>query len=314
MDILIAIFYLLSGFAVLVLGGESLVKSAISIAGRLKVSPTIVGLTVIAAGTSAPELVTSILAAINETPDIAVGNVVGSNIFNILAIIGIASIIKINRVDKSLVRFEIPALIVFTILFFVFAYDRVFSTTEGYSLLLIFVLFTYLMIQRALKNKDHHFNDDVVILKNYYYDIFHLFIGMGALVIGAHLALKGGIDLGHIAGLSERIIGITIISIGTGLPELVTSAVAAHKGQDDIAISNIIGSNIMNTLLVVGATAGIMPLPVTEKILTFDFYWLIGSTALLLPLIIITKYKITRITGALLLGTYLTFISLLLIN
>jgi cation:H+ antiporter len=313
MQYLEPILYLLGGFAILIVGGESLVKAAISLAARLKVSPTVIGLTIIAAGTSAPELMTSLLAAYQEAPDIAVGNVVGSNIFNILVILGIAALIKVNVVDKSIALVELPSLIVFSLLMYFLLSDGFLSRTDG--IILIAVLIGYLIssISRARKNPASAEDmEDMTVLESLKWDIGHLVIGCLALTGGAHLALEGGISIGKLIGLSDRIIGITIISVGTGLPELATSAVAAFKGRNDIAIANVIGSNIMNTLAILGLTASIHPIVVSEQIATRDIFFMIAATVILLPLIYLNKYRIGKSSGVILIGTYVAYVTYIL--
>jgi len=314
MELFIAIVYLLIGFAILIYGGDYLVQSAVSIAARLEVSPAIIGLTIIAAGTSAPELMTSLLASQKGSPDIALGNVVGSNIFNILAILGVSSMLSKNKVPKSLLRFEIPMLILLTALFVYSLLDNQIQAWEGFVLIFFFVGFTYYAVQRARKRPQTNDNptEELEKLKNWYHDLGYLIAGIAGLVGGAQLALIGGADIGRIAGLSERIIGITILSVGTGLPELATSAVASLKGQDDIAISNVIGSNIMNTLLVVGATSAIRTIPVSNEILNHDVIWMTFATVSLLPILILNKRAIGRRLGAAMTLSYIAYISSLI--
>ncbi|MCB0415944.1 MAG: hypothetical protein KDD50_16520, partial [Bdellovibrionales bacterium] len=169
MEILVALFYLLSGFAILILGGEFLVKSAVSIAARLDVSPAVIGLTIIAAGTSAPELMTSILASLKGTNDIAVGNVVGSNIFNILAILGFAGLLKTNIVEKNMMKFDVPALILFSIIFLGFSYDNIIHRWEGILLLLAYIAFAYVAFKRS--RLDELADEEIAILKNWPTDL-----------------------------------------------------------------------------------------------------------------------------------------------
>ena len=309
MEILVALFYLLSGFAILILGGEFLVKSAVSIAARLDVSPAVIGLTIIAAGTSAPELMTSILASLKGTNDIAVGNVVGSNIFNILAILGFAGLLKTNIVEKNMMKFDVPALILFSIIFLGFSYDNIIHRWEGILLLLAYIAFAYVAFKRS--RLDELADEEIAILKNWPTDLTYLTLGLVALVGGAHISLIGGESLGRIFGLSERVIGITIISIGTGLPELATSAVAAYRGQNQIAVANVIGSNIINTLVVIGATSSILPLSVNPEILNFDMIWMFAVTVAIIPIFILNKYKIDKKLSFLLLSIYTVYLILI---
>ena len=313
MEVLLNVGQLIIGFAILIVGGEALVRSAISIAIRVKVSPLVIGLTIVAAGTSAPELITSVLASLKGSPDIAVGNVIGSNIFNILAILGIASLVRPNLIERSLKRFEIPALIGFSLLFYLAGFDEVILRWEGALGLVISVAFLWYAVRRAkAQGAALDSEEDVDVLKNVYYDMGFLIVGMLALAGGAQLALTAGETLGRLAGLSERVIGITIISIGTGLPELATSAVAALRGRNDIAVTNVIGSNIMNTLIVVGTTAVITPINISKQLIEVDAIWMIGVTLLLAPICMKPKSTIDRYTGSSLLVVYLIYLATLL--
>ncbi len=315
MDLVISISLLLAGFTILIFAGDALVKAAVSISARTKIDPATIGLTVIAAGTSAPELVTSLLAAFKNSPDIALGNVVGSNIFNILAIIGIASFIKPNKISTQSLRIELPFLIFSAIFLFILGQDLNFSRIDGSIMLLVLGLFLVYTIRAAKKRGiDTDLEEEIEILKSPFYDGLYLVVGFVGLIGGADLALRGGVQIGEYIGLSERIIGITIISVGTGLPELVTSAVAAYKGRDDIAISNVIGSNIMNTLAIIGTTSLVLPIRASEQIMNFDVYWMIAASAILLPLFYMTKRVSNRPTAGLLLGIYLTYITILIVN
>ena len=280
-----------------------------SIASRLKVSPALIGLTIIAAGTSAPELMTSIIASLKGTTDIAIGNVVGSNIFNTLAILGFAGLLKTIKIDKDMLKFDVPALILFSLIFYAFAFDKVIARYEGVLFFLIFVAFSIVAFKRSHLEEIN--TEELITLKNWSTDIIYLTLGVGALVAGAQLALMGGVSLGQIMGLSERIIGITIISIGTGLPELATSAVASYRGQNQIAVANVVGSNIMNILIVIGATSMIMPLPVNPAILSLDMIWMLAITVGLIPLFMINGFKIDKKLSVFFLGIYTLYLGVL---
>lgn len=315
MDFLIAIGYLIFGFAILLVGGETLVRAAVSLALRWKISPAVIGLTIIAAGTSAPELVTSITAALKGAPDIAFGNVVGSNIFNILAILGIASILKPNKVEPSIIKIDLPVLLISSIALIFASYNGLISRWEG-GLFLIgltgFLIFSFRMARLKGNAQSEEDVDDSQMLKNLWWDMGHLIVGLIALLGGAQLALQGGVQLGELFGLSERIIGITIISIGTGLPELATSAVAAYRGRDDIAVSNVIGSNIMNTLAIIGTTSLVHPMEASQKIVTSDCAWMVASTFIIFPILYLGRGYIRRPMGAFLIFAYVSYIGFLI--
>lgn len=313
MDLAISIGKLIFGFLILILGGEYLVRSAVSLAVRTALSTAIIGLTVVAAGTSAPELITSLLAAIEGAPDIAIGNIVGSNIFNILVIVGVASLIKPNKVGGTTLQLEWPFLMVTSIVAVVLGLDQKFNRWEAtLFLVLLYGFIGFLVWQAKTGRRNEEPDEEIQALKNVYFDILYLAIGVTCLVGGAQLALDGGIHLGRIMGLTERVIGITIISVGTGLPELATSVVAAYRGRNDIAVANVIGSNIMNTLGIIGHTALIMPMSVSKKIITFDFWWMLGATAILYPVIRFGGVTITRPQGMALILIYISYIGVLL--
>ena len=315
MELLTAFGYLIFGFAILIVGGETLVRAAVSLALRWKISPAVIGLTIIAAGTSAPELVTSITAALKGAPDIAFGNVVGSNIFNILAILGFASVLKANKVEKSTLKFDLPFLLLASIALILAAYNGLISRWEGGALLVAltgFLAFSFWMAKKEGSSSLEEEVDNSQMLKNIWWDGGHLIVGLGALLGGAQLALMGGIQLGELFGLSERIIGITIISVGTGLPELATSAVAAYRGRNDIAVSNVIGSNIMNTLAIIGTTSLVHPMMASQKIVTSDCAWMVASTFIIFPILYLGRGYIRRPMGAFLLFTYISYIGFLI--
>ncbi len=315
MEILSSLGLLLLGFFILILGGESLVRAAISISARFHVKPMIIGMTIIAAGTSAPELMTSIIASLKNSPDIALGNVVGSNIFNILAIIGLSCLIQPNRVDRSMARFEVPALIIFTLVLILACANGVVSKLEGSLFLISLAVFIFISIRRSrlYPQQSSPEDDEIVALKHWGLDVVYLIFGFIGLLFGADLALDGGIAIGRLAGLSERIIGITIISVGTGLPELATSAVAAYRGRDDIAISSIIGSNIMNILMVIGSASMIAPIIVNENILKIDSAWMMAATLCLAPALYFTGGRMGRKTGFIFFMGYISYLLFLLL-
>lgn len=315
MEELIAVSLLAGGFAILLVGGEALVKASVSLALRWKISPSLIGLTIIAAGTSAPELMTSLAASFKNTPDIALGNVVGSNIFNILAILGLASMLKPNKVESAAVRYELPFLMLASILLITFGSNGWVGRYEGIFCLISLTVFIWFSIWLARK-KGYQTEAEAEIKsspsKNIWWDLGHLILGLAALLGGAHIALEGGIQLGQLMGLSERIIGVTIISVGTGLPELATSTVAAYRGRNDIAVSNVLGSNIFNTLAIPGAVSVIEPLKASNAIIQTDSVWMMGATFVLFPIIYLGRGYISRVMGTFLLFLYVSYIGFLL--
>lgn len=295
------------GITILLIGGEALVKSSVSIASRFDISPAIIGLTIVAAGTSTPEMVTSLLASLRGAPDLAMGNIIGSNIFNILAILGIASLIKPNKIPSSMMKLEMPLLILCTLILIGLTWDLLLSPFEGIICLVALCLLFYISIYRA-KKMGLKSEESIEPLKNWKWDVGYLIVGITALITGAHLSLEGGIQLGQLIGLSERIIGITIISVGTGLPELATSAVAAYRGHNDIAFANVIGSNMMNTLGVAGIASAFHPITLSPDTGQLDSLIMLAITLLLIPIIILGKNKIERPSGLFLVLSYIGYV------
>lgn len=263
---------LLLGFVALIFGATKLVDGASAIARRLKVSDLIIGLTIVAFGTSFPELVVNVSAALKGSNDIALGNIVGSNLFNILAILGVSSLIYPLVVKHSTTWIEIPLALLSAVVVFVIASDKlidhdivsVISRGDGIVLLLFFTIFMGYVIQTALKNRHLNEPTEAPIMK-IGIAIMWVVVGLALLLIGGEAIVRSATAIAHQYGVSERIIGLTIISIGTSLPELATSVVAATKKNTDIAIANIVGSNIFNSFFILGTTACIIPITVSVE-------------------------------------------------
>ena len=303
MPIVENLFILISGFALLVLSGDKLVDTSVKIARRLKVPSSVIAVTIIAAGTSAPELVTSFIAGFKGSSDIAIGNVIGSNTFNILAVAGLSLIFQpFGRVSGTFMSWLI--LIAGSLLFFLSIQDFQISPSEAAVFLtglLCFLLYSFFSVRDD--------EDSLEYLENQSFKrtLFFFFLSIGGLVAGAELALKGGVNLGQLAGLSDRIIAITIISVGTGLPELATSIAAALKGHSDMAIANVIGSNIFNTLAIPGITASFFPLMVDQQFLNFDFYMMAAATAGIATIYFFKNHRIRRLLGVVMVGVYIAY-------
>ncbi len=308
----INIFILLIGFALLIFGGGWLVKAAVSLSLRLKVKPAVIALTIIAFGTSAPELITSSLASWQGAPDAALGNVIGSNIFNAFAVLGFSCLILSNTMEKHTRRVELPFLLFISIVTVLLGFDSTYSRPEGFLLIFLLVFFWTYSIRRARKQglsseKPSEKQEEIISLGSLQKELLFLLIGFTALAYGAHLALSSALEIGTSLGISERILGITVLSVGTGLPELITSVIAAKKGHSDIAIGNVIGSNILNLLGVLGTTVAISPMSASKDIIHSDAYWMIGSTLLILALI--HGNSISRKGGGLLSLSYIFYIA-----
>src|SRR5690606_16274499 len=256
MEILQVILYLVGGVLILSWGANFFVQSASHLARRFGISPVIIGLTVVAFGTSAPELTVSILAAIRGNTDIAMGNVIGSNIFNIAFILGICALIAPLKVSSQLIKIDIPIMVVVSFFLLWAAYDQTISRTEGFLLFTGIVLYTFLQIKLSVrsKNSQEQFKKEFSVKGNLWKDIAFLTIGLGTLIIGADLFVDGAVLGARLLGWSEAVIGLTIIAAGTSLPEVATSIAATLKGERDIAIGNVVGSNIFNILCVLGVS------------------------------------------------------------
>lgn len=312
--------FIIIGLAVLIAGAEGLVRGASSLARRLNVSPLVIGLTVVSFGTSAPELTVNLLAAFRGAPDLAVGNVVGSNIGNILLILGICALIVPLKVKSSTVWKEIPFALLGVLLLFIMGNDRLFdgvgfnalTRTDGIALLALMVIFMYYVFGLAKRGqtKAAATGTDEQEMKNYATPISLLLMigGLAGLVLGGQLLVSGATSIAEAAGLSEALIGLTIVAIGTSLPELATSVVAAVRKQADIAIGNIVGSNIFNIFFILGMTSTIIPLPISPE-LNVDIMMSIGVTILLMLFMFVWKrQRLMRYEGMIFLTIYAAYL------
>lgn len=307
-----AIFYVLLGLGFLVLGGEFLVRSASNIALALGVSPLVIGLTVVAYGTSAPELGVSLFASLQGNPEIALSNVIGSNIFNIGFILGLCAMVAPLTVNMQLLKLDVPILVLITGLVYLFALDGQLSPIEGVALFAGAVIYTTWLVwasKKESKSVNEEFSDGLPskprpkILK----DIFLALGALAVLVGGSRFLVSGATDLAKLLGVSDALIGLTIVAAGTSMPEVATSVMATVRGQKDIAIGNIIGSNIFNILLILGLSSGITSgLNVSQNILDFDMICMLALTALCYPLLVTAK-KLVRWEGAVLFSAYIAY-------
>lgn len=274
---MVQVFILAVGFFMLVKGADWFVEGAAGVARKLGISQLVIGLTIVAMGTSMPEAAVSITAALNQNAGITVGNIVGSNILNILIILGFTALITNVAIQRSTLRYEIPYMIGITIVLLVFgATSSVITATEGVILLILFVLFLLYLFVGA-KNED--MQEEAAEIPVWKCLLFMLAGGI-LVVKGSDFAVESASEIARFFGMSERFIGLTIVAFGTSLPELVTSVTAAKKGNAGIAIGNIVGSNIFNIVFVIGITALICPVPFENKFL-FDTVIAILSGALL---------------------------------
>lgn len=308
-----AALLILVGLVLLVFGGDYLVRGATGVALNLQVPPMLVGMTVVALGTSSPELMVSVQAALNGKPDISVGNVIGSNIANVALILGITVIIFPIAIRRSSLSIDWVVMILSSVLFYLFAIDHEITRTEGIIFLVIlvgFITFSFQRARRLRKTRPEALNlesIDTSVQKIPMYRLM-LFIVLGtvALVFGARWLLQGAEEVARHFGVSDRVIAVSLVAFGTSLPELAASVIAAFKKQEDISLGNIIGSNLFNVLAIMGITTVIHPVSVSDEILHSDIFWMLGTSFAILPLSI-RRLRLGRFDGILLLSSYVVF-------
>ncbi|MDX2075224.1 MAG: calcium/sodium antiporter [bacterium] len=317
---LIDIGYIITGLIGLVWGGNWLVTGASRLAESLGIPRLIIGLTIVALGTSAPELFVNISSVLNGSTDIALGNVVGSNISNIAFILGFTGMITPIVVQSILVRREIPIMIVVALVAYGLSLDGQLNQLDGIILVIGFLAFNGLMIWITLKDKNvttapdvPEFNAQEIVAINRLLEAGRFVMGLIILVIGANLTVTGAINIATAIGVSQLVIGVTLVAIGTSLPELTTSIIAAIRKESDLAIGNVVGSNIINILLILGLTAAIQPVNVPTNALQFDFLVMIVFSILLLPLAI-RRGRLTRFESMLLLIGYICFVAMTILR
>lgn len=302
------IVLLIISLVILYFGAEWLVGGASSLAARLKVSPLIIGLTIVSLGTSAPELVVSIKAAMAGQSALSIGNVLGSNLFNTALILGVSAFIVPLVVKRQLLKVDVPVMIIATVVFLVMFLDGELSAIESWILLAMFAAYMTYLFVTSLKNKDKQDASQesaIRIYKHWVIDILLLGLGLAGLVYGSDLLVKNAIIIAQKLGMSEAMIGLTIVAAGTSIPELATSVVAAIKRHSDIAIGNVVGSNTFNLLLILGTAGAIYPIK-TPDINIIDSLFLLGvSLALLLFMKMGTR--INRWQGAIFLLMYASY-------
>lgn len=301
---------MLGGLAILVAGAEILVRGSVGTALRFGLTPLLIGLTIVAFGTSAPELVVSIQAAYNGSDDIALGNIIGSNISNIALILGLSALIQPLKVQASIIRKDVPILLGTSLLLVFFLMDGVISQLEGVIFFLGVVIFTVVSIRMAKQETSSEVKEefeDVVPAKQLplWLNILMIVVGLGLLILGAKWLVDGAIEIAASVGLSEAVVGLTIVAVGTSLPELATSVMAAIKKEGDIAIGNVVGSNIFNILCILGITAIILPVS-QGGITTIDILLMLGLTLFLLP-ILRSGYVVSRLEGSVLIVIYIVY-------
>lgn len=316
----ISILLIIVGLVILILGAEGLVRGSSSIAAKFKISPLIIGLTVVSFGTSAPELTVNLVSAFQGSSDLAVGNVIGSNIVNILLVLGVCAIIVPLTVKSSTVWKEIPLALLGVFLVFVMANDALFdgvsfnalTRTDGILLLALMAIFMYYIFGMAKRDRSKgevSGVEDSEDIKEYSVlaSIGLTLGGLIGLIIGGRMLVNGAVDIASAAGLSEALIGLTVVAIGTSLPELATSVVAALKKQADIAIGNVVGSNIFNIFFVLATTSTILPLSVSGA-LNVDILVALAVTFLLFIFMFVRKkHQLGRWEGVAFVAIYVAY-------
>lgn len=296
-----------AGLSLLIGGADLLVRAAVRLAGKWRVRPLILGLTMVAFGSSAPQLTISLQAAFGGAPDIAVSSVFGSNIFNVLVTVGLTALLTPLRVSRQLVRLDIPLMIAAALLVWLLALNQQLGRLEGLLLLLGLGLYLYLVRRQARSSQrpqpalaPTHARGWALTLS--------MLAGFGLLIVGSRLLLDAAVDVAQDYGLSDRVIGLTIVAVGSSMPELATSLIAGLRGQRDLAVGNVIGSCLFNLLGVLGLTALIAPTPLTisPNALAFDLPVMVGVAALSLP-VFHSGYRITRAEAVALLGLYAAY-------
>lgn len=289
------ILFIIIGIALVLWGADRLTDGATSIAQRLNVPQIVIGLTVVAMGTSAPEFFVSFVSALKGTTDMAVGNVIGSNIFNTLLIVGVAAMVSPMTIATNTVRKDMPCAVIASLMLLLMSLDNELSRLDAALLFAAFILFMLYTLHLAKTGKQE---DDLQPPMKPLKAVFYLLLGLACLIFGSNLFVEAATQVAKSLGVSEAMIGLTIVAGGTSLPELATSVVAAMKGRSAIAIGNVIGSNVFNILMILGITGVICPMDL-KGITLIDFGVLIGSIVLLW-FFTFTKYTVARWEGAVL--------------
>lgn len=305
------------GLILLILGADLLVRGASRLAAAAGISPLVIGLTIVAIGTASPEIAVSLRAAANGQVDLTLGNVLGSNIFNILFILGVTSIVAPIVIAEQLIRKDAPIMLGVSLLAFALASDGKLGSVDGAILLLLLVAYTgFALRQSRLENSEvqneyarEFASKESLTVKSTATNFIFILIGLGLLVLGSNWLVDSAVKIAKLIGISELVIGLTIVAVGTSLPEIATSVIAALKGESDIAVGNAVGSNIFNLLGVLGIGAFVSPdgILVTKSILQFDFLVMVFVALVTLPVFYLDN-RISRMEGGLLLAYYVVYV------
>ena len=307
---LINIGLLILGLFILIIGGDFLVRGASSIALRAHLSPLVVGLTIVAFGTSVPELLISLNAAISGHPDLAMGNVVGSNICNLALVLGVTVLIGPVKVQSDSIKIDWPVAMISALLLFWWSQNGSLGLSEGIFFVVFLISYVIFIIRKSRKENIAALADALEVpdgpSSSIWLDLFYIVIGGVGLFYGSDWFVGGAKELATFLGVSQRIIGITVLALGTSLPELVTAIVASFKRETDLALGNLVGSNIFNILSILGITAIVKPIHVNETIIWIDMLWMLGITLLILPMMLIQR-KLGKPEGIILLLIYVYY-------
>lgn len=319
MSTAVAVILLAAGLVVLWKSADLLVSGAVHLANKIGISPFVIGLTVVAMGTSAPEMAASIAAVVRGAGNVALGNVYGSNIANLLLVGGLAGLVRPIDIKKQTMRREIPAMLLAGLLLWPALHNLAMSRLEGIGLFAVFVIMLLLTIKSARSQKAANGGITVEMPKmlrsfttgGLKLSLIIIIVGLAGLAIGADMTVRGAVEIGGRIGLSQAVIGLTIIAVGTSLPELATCIMAAIKGHSDISAGNLIGSNIFNTLLVTGTAGMIRPFEFVRRLAVSDYWIMLFISIGFVILVVIGRHKIGRFCGTILLVTYAAYLSYL---
>lgn len=310
--LIIQFLLLLLGLSILWGGAELLVKGSANLAIGIGIRPLVVGLTIVAMGTSSPELAVSLIAALRDTKELSLANIVGSNIANIGLVISVCAIIQPLKIERAMFRQEIPILLLGTLAFIVLSFDGMLGPIDGIIMLVGFVTFSYVMVRSSKKDRNAaKENADFVDIsgdtKKVVKQFVYVFVGLIGIIGGSHFIVNSAEFIATYFNISRAVIGLSIVAIGTSLPELAISAVGTARGQVDIAVGNAIGSNIFNTLFVIAIVAVVTPIPVDMSMLKMNYPVMAGFTLVSVPLLW-TRFQLSRWEGGLLLIAYCAFL------
>ena len=315
MSVPVLMLIMIVGFAILIKGADWLVDGAVELAERLGLSPLIIGLTIVAMGTSAPEVAASIAASLADSGDIAVGNVYGSNIANLALVGGLCALIRPITVHSVAIWRDIPLMLLSALLLKLLMFNGVLGRPSALVLIVVFAVILYSIIRSSRSKPElaedlvqqDEIKEKIKEKRSLPVSLFYLVLGFVSLAVGARLSVNSAAELGIRLGLSQAVVGMTIVAVGTSLPELVTCMIASFRKQDDLSIGNLVGSNIFNTLLVLGAAGLTRPLTVNPQLAGTD-YWIMMAVSVIFSMFVFGRKQINRSAGITLSAIYITYL------